>query len=183
PAAQTGVADAGLCHGSAGLAHLFGLMYQMTSEPALADAARFWVGRTLELCSAVTAGGATPAGATAPGCKGPGLLEGTAGVALAPAAPPARGYRRQARVPGCPVRRLTQPGGSGRPVAKGARQREGARHRAVAGLIPHAGRGPAHSVRPFRWLHGGQRRRAHPPEARRPGALPPPYPPGRGLSV
>jgi hypothetical protein len=59
--------DAGLCHGSAGLAHLFGLMYQMTAEAALADAARFWVERTLEQ----------------PGCNGPGLLEGTAGVALA----------------------------------------------------------------------------------------------------
>ena len=67
PAAQTGVVDAGLCHGSAGLAHLFGLMYQMTAEAALADAARFWVERTLEQ----------------PGCNGPGLLEGTAGVALA----------------------------------------------------------------------------------------------------
>ena len=66
PAAQTGVVDAALCHGSAGLAHLFGLMYQMTAEAALADAARFWAERTLEQ----------------PGCNGPGLLEGTAGVAL-----------------------------------------------------------------------------------------------------
>ena len=68
PAAQTGVADAGLCHGSAGLAHLFGLMYQMTAEAALADAARFWVGRTLEQSRVSTA---------------PGWLEGAAGVALA----------------------------------------------------------------------------------------------------
>ena len=83
PAGQTGVVDAGLCHGSAGLAHLFGLMYQMTAEPALADAARSWVGRTLEWCSAVTAGGPAPDGAERPGCNGPGLLEGTAGVALA----------------------------------------------------------------------------------------------------
>ena len=83
PAGQTGVLDAGLCHGSAGLAHLFGLMYQMTAEAALADAARFWVGRTLELCSVATAGGQAPASAVPPGCNGPGLLEGTAGVALA----------------------------------------------------------------------------------------------------
>jgi len=83
PAGQTGVVDAGLCHGSAGLAHLFGLMYQMTAEPALADAARSWVGRTLEWCSAVTADGPAPDGAERPGCNGPGLLEGTAGVALA----------------------------------------------------------------------------------------------------
>jgi hypothetical protein len=49
-------------------------MYQMTAEPALADAARFWVERTLDLCSTDNA---------QPGWKGPGLLEGAAGVALA----------------------------------------------------------------------------------------------------
>ena len=68
------VVDAGLCHGSAGLAHLFNRMYQMTAESALADAARFWVERTLDLCS-------TDHGQ--PAWKGPGLLEGAAGVALA----------------------------------------------------------------------------------------------------
>lgn len=44
----------------------------MTSESVLADAARFWVERTLELCSAAE-----------PAWEGPGLLEGAAGVALA----------------------------------------------------------------------------------------------------
>jgi lantibiotic biosynthesis protein len=73
PPDQTGVVDAGLCHGSAGLAHLFNRMYQMTAEPSLADAARFWAERTLEL-------GARSA------WNGPGLLEGAAGVALAMAA-------------------------------------------------------------------------------------------------
>jgi hypothetical protein len=38
-----------LCHGSAGLAHPFNRMYQMTADQTLADAARFWVERTLEL--------------------------------------------------------------------------------------------------------------------------------------
>lgn len=75
PPDQTGVTDACLCHGSAGLAHLFSRMYQLTAEPVLADAARFWVEWTLDLCSA-------PAPA-APAWKGPGLLEGAAGVALA----------------------------------------------------------------------------------------------------
>ena len=118
PAEQTGVTDAGLCHGSAGLAHLFNRLYQLTAEQALADAARFWVERTLELCSASAPGESAPGadapraatpraatprtatprtaapGAAAPGrvplltvtrpaCNGPGLLEGTAGVALA----------------------------------------------------------------------------------------------------
>ena len=72
PPYRAGVADAGLCHGSAGLAHLFNRMHQMTSEPVLANAARFWVERTLELCA--TSG---------PAFSGPGLLNGAAGVALA----------------------------------------------------------------------------------------------------
>jgi hypothetical protein len=103
PAGQTGVTDAGLCHGSAGLAHLFNRLYQLTAEQALADAARFWIERTLELCSAPVPGesasgmdahGTAAPGAAAPGrvplapaaraaCNGPGLLEGSAGVALA----------------------------------------------------------------------------------------------------
>jgi lantibiotic modifying enzyme len=84
PPDQTGIVDAGLCHGSAGLAHLFNRMYQMTAEQTLADAARFWVERTLELCSSAAPGRAeTPTDAARSACKGRGLLEGTAGVALA----------------------------------------------------------------------------------------------------
>jgi lantibiotic modifying enzyme len=81
---QAGVVDACICHGSAGLAHLFNRMRQITGEPALADAARFWVERTLDLCSAAASGQeATLADAPKPPWKGPGLLEGAAGVALA----------------------------------------------------------------------------------------------------
>ena len=84
PPDQTGVVDAGLCHGSAGLAHLFNRMYQMTAEPILADAARFWVGRTLELCSAALARDATRTDdAARVAWNGPGLLEGAAGIVLA----------------------------------------------------------------------------------------------------
>ena len=119
PAGETGVTDAGLCHGSAGLAHVFNRLYQLTAEQALADAARFWIERTLELCSvpsgtapasgAPALGGTSAPGESAPGaevprtaapgaaapgrvplaaaahpaCNGPGLLEGSAGVALA----------------------------------------------------------------------------------------------------
>ena len=84
PPGQTGVVDAGLCHGSAGLVHLFNRMYQMTAEPALADAARFWVERTLEFCSAPVPGrSAAPIDAAQSAWNGPGLLEGAAGVALA----------------------------------------------------------------------------------------------------
>ena len=84
PPDQTGVVDAGLCHGSAGLAHLFNRMYQMTAESALADAARFWVERTLEFCSAAVPGlGVASSDTAQPAWNGPGLLEGAAGVALA----------------------------------------------------------------------------------------------------
>jgi hypothetical protein len=48
-AATCGVADAGLCHGAAGLAHLFNRFYQATGDAVFADAARAWFGRALDL--------------------------------------------------------------------------------------------------------------------------------------
>lgn len=42
PAAQSGVRDAGLCHGAFGLAHLFNRIYQATGDDVFAEAARFW---------------------------------------------------------------------------------------------------------------------------------------------
>jgi lantibiotic modifying enzyme len=44
---KSGVVDAGICHGSVGLAHLYNRLYQATGEPALGDAARGWIERTL----------------------------------------------------------------------------------------------------------------------------------------
>ncbi len=85
PPEQTGVADAGVCHGSAGLAHMFGRLHQMTGERELADAASFWLGRTLWLCGAPqagSAGGPTGPIPVRPAMKEAGLLEGAAGVAL-----------------------------------------------------------------------------------------------------
>jgi class I lanthipeptide synthase len=46
---QSGVVDAGLCHGAAGLGHLFNRMFQATGEQWLAEAARSWFARTLEM--------------------------------------------------------------------------------------------------------------------------------------
>lgn len=71
PPEDAGVSDAGVCHGSAGLAHLFARMYQLTGEPELAAAAVAWAGRTLAMCAAPD-----------PAWSGPGLLEGAAGIAL-----------------------------------------------------------------------------------------------------
>ena len=47
--AATGCRDAGLCHGTAGLAHLLNRFYQASGDRALADSARTWFARTLEL--------------------------------------------------------------------------------------------------------------------------------------
>ncbi len=81
PPEQAGVADAGVCHGTAGLAHMFGRLHQMTGERELADAAMYWLERTMELCDALQPGPADDPPAR-PGATDAGLLEGTAGVAL-----------------------------------------------------------------------------------------------------
>jgi hypothetical protein len=85
---QSGVVDAGLCHGAAGLGHLFNRLYQATAEPWLAEAARFWLARTLEMRQSGHGIGGYQA--WSPGDDGslswraePGLLTGAAGIALA----------------------------------------------------------------------------------------------------
>ena len=99
PPELSGVRDAGLCHGAAGLAHLFTRMHQLTGKQELAGAAQFWMERTLDMCAPfLEAGNAAPAPRTPPGTSagtggsslpgpaaawnGPGLLEGAAGIAL-----------------------------------------------------------------------------------------------------
>lgn len=44
-----GVTDAGICHGAAGLGHIFNRFFQATGEVTFRRAARFWIERTLEL--------------------------------------------------------------------------------------------------------------------------------------
>ena len=86
PPEETGVVDAGLCHGAAGLGHLFNRLYQATDEPKLADAARYWFGRALEMRSPGSAGAGFSA-LLEPHSKlwrpEPGFLTGAAGVGLA----------------------------------------------------------------------------------------------------
>lgn len=43
-----GATDACVCHGSAGLAHIFNRLYQATRDELYADAARYWLERTLQ---------------------------------------------------------------------------------------------------------------------------------------
>src|SRR5262245_54905738 len=49
PDATAGVIDAGLCHGAAGLAHIFHRLHRATGDVRLAGAARRWFARTLEM--------------------------------------------------------------------------------------------------------------------------------------
>lgn len=82
PPAETGVVDAGFCHGSAGLAHLFNRMYQYTGDAELREAALFWLDETLERLEDASTPKATERDAH-PALNGHGLLEGSTGVALA----------------------------------------------------------------------------------------------------
>lgn len=75
PASLTGVADTCLCHGSAGMVHLFNRAYQATHDPRLLAAARTWLSDVLADPIRGFSNPALP--------RSPGLLEGAAGVALA----------------------------------------------------------------------------------------------------
>jgi hypothetical protein len=88
PRDASGVVDGALCHGAAGLGHLFNRLYQATGDEALGAAARAWFGDAL----ARRAGGAGIAGyrssSPAPGSTDPweheaSLLSGAPGIALA----------------------------------------------------------------------------------------------------
>jgi hypothetical protein len=82
------VMDAGVCHGAAGVAHLFNRMAQTTNDERLVRAARHWYGRTLEFHHpGKGVGGFSAWSSGADGQQDwrddPGFLEGAAGVGLA----------------------------------------------------------------------------------------------------
>lgn len=47
--AKSDMVDTGLCHGTAGLGHIFNRIFQATGDEFFKDAARFWFRRTLDL--------------------------------------------------------------------------------------------------------------------------------------
>jgi len=49
PPAESGVFDATLCHGAAGLSHLYNRLAQASEDDVLRRAARYWLGRTLAM--------------------------------------------------------------------------------------------------------------------------------------
>jgi lantibiotic biosynthesis protein len=89
PQETSGVRDAGLCHGSAGLAHLFNRVYQETGEPRLAAASRRWFERALDFrqpgvgLAGYRAFQVEDDAVTESWRAEPGLLEGVAGIGLA----------------------------------------------------------------------------------------------------
>ena len=88
----SGVTGASLCHGSAGLAHLCGRLHAATGRRELAEMARHWCERTLELrVEGQGLGGYSVWDPFDPDevggdVQGPGFLAGVAGVALVLAA-------------------------------------------------------------------------------------------------
>lgn len=85
----SGVKDTGLCHGAAGVAHLFNRAYQATGDEAFAEAARRWFEQTLDMRMPDVGVAGFPSFRTDPESQEetfepvPGLLEGATGVALA----------------------------------------------------------------------------------------------------
>jgi hypothetical protein len=88
PPDQTGVVDAGLCHGAAGLGHLFNRLGQESGNELLGDAARFWFEQTLAMrrpgqgVGGYQAWGPAPSGDLA-WWDDPSFLTGAAGIGLA----------------------------------------------------------------------------------------------------
>jgi hypothetical protein len=88
PAEDTGVVDAGVCHGAAGLALVYHRFFQATGDEELGAAARAWALRTLEMrkpgegVAGYLSFGPPRRGAPSEWLADPGLLTGAAGVAL-----------------------------------------------------------------------------------------------------
>jgi lantibiotic modifying enzyme len=93
PVERAGVVDAGLCHGAAGVAHIFNRFYQATGELLFRDAARRWFGKTMgfyQKSASMLGGFPVWSGGDKEDKTGPeawsyvpGLLTGPAGVGLA----------------------------------------------------------------------------------------------------
>ncbi len=80
---ETGVTDFSLCHGAAGLGHMFNRLCQETGEAVFADAGRFWLRRSLAARLPERGFPGYEKLAPAEWLAEPGLLNGAAGVGLA----------------------------------------------------------------------------------------------------
>lgn len=81
----SGVVDAAICHGAAGLAHIFNRLHQWSGEEVFSAAARYWIDRVFEHrveglgLAGFRSHNPDPA-ATEPWFDSPGMLTGAAGV-------------------------------------------------------------------------------------------------------
>jgi lantibiotic modifying enzyme len=82
---EAAINDAGLCHGSAGIAHIYNRLWQETGDAAFAETAQFWYNFTLQLATFSDGLAGYKAWRT-PEYGGwvneAGLLEGVAGIGL-----------------------------------------------------------------------------------------------------
>ena len=88
PVKTVGAKDAGLCHGAAGIAHIFNRMFHATGDELFKDRAKFWFEQTLDMGRpGKGVGGYLAYHPDENGNEGwaddPGLLTGAAGIALA----------------------------------------------------------------------------------------------------
>lgn len=80
---KNGVIDAGLCHGTAGIAHIFNRFYQKTRQVIFKETAIYWYNKTMEIghFKDGLAGYKSYSGGN--WVNDPSLLEGVAGIGLA----------------------------------------------------------------------------------------------------
>ena len=88
PEERCGVVDAGLCHGAAGLGHIFNRFFHHSGEALFADASRNWFSRALEMRRPGQGIGGYSSAENSPGggldwVEDASLLTGAAGIALA----------------------------------------------------------------------------------------------------
>jgi lantibiotic modifying enzyme len=86
PFEGSGVRDAGLCHGAAGVGHLLGRVYRATGDTRLGVAARAWLMRAVAMRTDRVYGWKTDSPLRGEGAREgttPGLLMGAGGIALA----------------------------------------------------------------------------------------------------
>ena len=88
PVETSGIFDAGICHGAAGLGHLFGTMYRKTGREELRAAAQTWMHVAISMCRTDSGVGGYQSYSPSPEHpdrwrSDPGLLSGAAGIGLA----------------------------------------------------------------------------------------------------
>ncbi|HEX8109019.1 MAG TPA: lanthionine synthetase LanC family protein [Kofleriaceae bacterium] len=80
---STPVPDASLCHGAAGIGHLFNRLYQETDEPSLGEAARSWLRKAVAMREPGHGFGGYQLYERGKKYNNPGFRVGSSGIALA----------------------------------------------------------------------------------------------------